>query len=137
MARIRYLPISVLCAFILSSPGWAQAPGNATQMQHLHDALHLRPDQQQAWQTFQAATATDPQEAARRRSAVQLMPTLTAPRRVDLSIAAMRADLQALERRGAALKSFYATLTPDQQRTFDQQTAPGQQQFGQQPQYGP
>jgi hypothetical protein len=34
----------------------------------------------------------------------------------------MRSDLQEMERRGDALKAFYATLSPDQQATFDRET---------------
>jgi hypothetical protein len=65
-------------------------------------------------------------EAARQRNAAQMLPTLPAPRRVDLAIAALEANLRTLERRGAALKAFYATLTPMQQATFDRLTLPDQ-----------
>ena len=55
-----------------------------------------------------------------------MLPTLTAPQRVDLSIDAMEADLDSLRERGRALKAFYATLTPAQQATFDRQTLPSE-----------
>jgi hypothetical protein len=51
-----------------------------------------------------------------------MLPKLTSPQRVDLSIAAAQADLDTLRAHGAALKAFYATLTPDQQKTFDRET---------------
>jgi cell division protein FtsB len=53
-----------------------------------------------------------------------MLPHLTSPQRVDLSIAAMEADMQTLRARGAALKAFYATLSSGQQQIFDSQTLP-------------
>jgi len=100
------------------------AQGQTSQVQSLHDALHLSAAQEDAWRTFQTAIAPDSDQAARDQSAAQMMPTLSAPRRVDLSIAVLQADLATLERRGAALKVFYATLSQQQQKIFDQQTAP-------------
>jgi len=105
-------------AAVISLPVQAQSP----QLQKLHNDLNLTPGQETAWQTFEAATMIDPQEAARRRSAAQMMPSLTAPQRVDLSISAMQADLDSYKRRSAALKTFYATLTPSQQAIFDHET---------------
>ena len=102
----------------------AQGPN----LQNLHDALHLNTSQEPAWQAFAAASRPDPQQAARARAAESMLPHLTAPQRVDLSIAAMEADLQTMKERGAALKSFYATLSPGQQQIFDRETLPNQQQ---------
>jgi hypothetical protein len=105
----------------------AQAQSQAPDLHRLHDALSLSAGQEEAWNAFQAVELPDPQDDARRRSASQMMPTLKAPQRVDLSIAAMQADLDALQRRGAALKRFYSVLTPAQQAVFDRETAPRQQ----------
>ena len=113
----------VIALEILALPAWSQTP----QLNMLHDDLHLTAQQEEPWRKFQLATQIDPQEVAKRRNAAELMPTLTAPRRVDLSIAAMEADLQAFERRGAALKIFYAALSPEQQAIFDHETALQQQ----------
>ena len=52
------------------------------------------------------------------------MGALRSPQRVDLSLSAAEADLQTLRERGAALKAFYAVLTPAQQATFDRRTLP-------------
>jgi hypothetical protein len=102
-----------------SSVARAQTP----EIQRLHDALHLTAQQESSWHDYQTATRVIPEEAARRRRAIGLMPTLTAPQRVDLSIAAMQADLESFEKRGAALKAFYGTLSHDQQLMFDRITA--------------
>ncbi len=93
----------------------------------LHDALHLTSTQEVAWKTFAAASAPDPNQSARDRTAEQMLPGLTAPQRVDLSIAVMEADLDTLRTRGQALKAFYATLTPVQRTAFDGQTSPREQ----------
>ncbi len=121
MTRLRLLGLSAAAALALASTcAHAQAPD----LHRLHDALNLGASQEEAWNAFQAANLPDPEQAARQRSAAEMMPDLHAPQRVDLSIAAMRADLETLERRGAALKTFYAALTPAQKLTFDQQTLP-------------
>ena len=93
----------------------------------LHDALRLRPDQEQAWQIFQRASAGDPQDAERHRETFARMDRLAAPQRMDLSIQLMRSDLEQLERRGDALKAFYATLSPEQRESFDRETLPPRQ----------
>jgi LTXXQ motif family protein len=118
--RFKRAIIMVSVAFLAPcSGGQAQTP----EIQRLHDALHLMPQQESAWRDYQTATHVSPEEAARRRRAIDMMPTLTAPQRVDLSIAAMQADLESFEKRGAALKIFYGTLSHDQQVTFDSITA--------------
>jgi protein CpxP len=94
----------------------------------LHDALRLTPDQEAAWRTFAAASAPSPEQEARERAAQSMMATLRSPQRVDLSISAAEADLQTLRERGAALKAFYAVLTPGQQTTFDRRTLPDERQ---------
>ena len=93
----------------------------------LHDALRLRPDQERAWQMFDEGSRPDPQEEARQRNAFERMGSLRAPQRFDLSIQMMRAELEATERRANALKSFYATLSPEQQAIFDRETLPPRQ----------
>lgn len=90
----------------------------------LHDALHLAPDQDAAWRAFAAASAPSPDQEARERAAQSMMASLRSPQRVDLSISAAEADLQTLRERGAALKAFYAVLTPGQQTIFDRRTLP-------------
>jgi hypothetical protein len=59
---------------------------------------------------------------ARRRQASTMMQSLPTPRRVDLIEAEMDEDMAAMRRQGAAVKTFYAQLAPDQQKTFDSMT---------------
>jgi len=124
------LPKTVMAsAFLLlmaAGPVAAQPPGQSDDpsqwSNRLHSALRLRPDQEGAWRTFEQASMPSDQEDARRQDAFQRMGQMRAPQRMDLSIQMMRSDLQDMERRADALKTFYATLSPDQQATFDRET---------------
>jgi hypothetical protein len=108
-------------------PGQGYGGQSQSELASLHAALRITAGQEGAWRAFVAASQPDPQQQARERAAEQMLPTLTSPQRVDLSIAAMEADLDTLRERGRALKAFYATLTPSQQAAFDRQTLPRQQ----------
>lgn len=112
------------------SQGYGSSGGQQGELARLHAALHITAAQEDAWRAFVAANGPDPQAQARERSAQAMLPTLTSPQRVDLSIAAMQADLETMRQRGAALKAFYATLTPDQQKTFDRETLQREQDGG-------
>jgi len=107
----------------LTAPLAAQ-PGQPPSLAQLHNSLRLRPDQEQAWRSFEMASRPDPQEDTRRRDAFERMDSLRAPQRIDLSIQMMRSDLDQMEREGDALKSLYGILSPDQQATFDRETTP-------------
>ena len=120
MNTARLLSISALSVFLFAAVAHAQTAN--PQLQQLHDALNLRPDQDTAWRDYVRSTLVDPQEAARRRDAGQRMAGLTAPERVDLSVQMMKVDLGSLQLRGAALKLFYASLTPEQKTVFDRET---------------
>ena len=119
MSRIALPVLFAIAALALA----ASAAAQSLDLNDLRDALHLTPAQQSAWRDFAAANAPDADREARERSAEEMLPKLPAPRRVDLSIAVAKADLESLERRGAALKAFYAQLTPTQQAIFDRETA--------------
>lgn len=107
----------------LTAPLAAQ-PGQPPSLAQLHDALRIRPDQEQAWRAFEAASQPDPREDDRRRDTFQRMDSMTAPQRLDMSIQMMRADLAQMERQADALRTFYGTLSPGQQAAFDRETAP-------------
>jgi len=111
----------IFLALLAASPVTAQ-PGQPAWLARLHDALRLRPDQDQAWARFQQASAMDPQDDSRQRDAYERMTRLRAPQRMELSIEMMRSDLEGMERRSNALKDFYGALSPDQQAVFDRET---------------
>ena len=87
-------------------------------------ALHLRSDQQAAYRSYMAATRPDQADQVHRRAEAARIPQMTTPQRIDWSRAQLQADLTMLDRQGAAVKRFYAQLTPEQRHTFDELTAP-------------
>jgi periplasmic protein CpxP/Spy len=127
MITFRSLRASALCLCLFTVAAHAQTP-ETRMLDGLHSALALTPAQEDGWKAFTQAYAIDPQELTQRRNSAATIPTLTAPQRVDLSVSMMKADLDSMERRGAALKAFYATLSPQQQSTFDRDTLPPPQQ---------
>ena len=94
------------------------AQRHAKRLADLKAQLKLTPAQESAWTTF--TTAMQPGERPARLDR-QDMDKLTTPERID-RMRAMRAQHAAeADRRGEATKAFYATLTPEQQKTFDAQ----------------
>jgi protein CpxP len=93
-------------------------------------ALQLTPAQQPAWDTFTQAM----RPAGGAQPAPRALPgdraefaKLTTPQRIE-KMRNMRAERNAAaERREQATTTFYAALTPAQQKTFDEQAA---RQFG-------
>lgn len=85
--------------------------------------LQLTPAQEPAWNSFMQSMKPNPQA----RLDMQGMDKLTTPERID-RMRAMRAQRDAeMDRRGDAVKGFYAQLTPEQQKTFD---AEGTRMYG-------
>jgi protein CpxP len=99
----------------------------ATRMAALKEQLKLTPAQESAWTTY--AAALQPGERGARLDRKD-MDQLTTPERID-RMRALRAQHAAeADRRGEATKAFYATLTPEQQKTFDAQTRHGHRMGG-------
>ena len=94
----------------------------AERQKQLHDALKLNASQEQAWNTFVAASKpaerAKPGDHAARAS-------LSAPERMERMIERSKQRTAAMEQRLAALKTFYAVLTPEQQKVFDEQAMRG------------
>ncbi len=92
--------------------------------QHMADLkkdLQLTPAQEAAWTQF--ATAIRPAAGMAQRPDRDAMARLTTPERID-QMQAMHKQRQAeMDRRAEATKAFYASLTPDQKKKFDAQTA--------------
>lgn len=87
----------------------------------LHDKLKLTAQQETAWKKFAAnkpmfdkANRPDPAE----------MQKLNAPQRMEKGMEHMKAMETKMTEHLAALKEFYAVLTPEQQKIFDEQTPP-------------
>lgn len=89
----------------------------------LHDALQLNGSQEQAWNTFVASMRPAHPEA--KRGEFRGFANLPAPQRMQKMIEMSKKRTAMMEQRQAALNTFYATLTPQQQKVFDEQTSRG------------
>ena len=103
----------------------------AQRMAAFKEKLQLTAAQEPAWNTFTETMQPGERRARLDRSGME---QLTTPERID-RMRAMRIQRAAeADRRGEVVKTFYATLTPAQQKTFDAQTR--RMQDGQDGQYG-
>ncbi len=99
-------------------------------MESFKQKLQLTPAQEPAWNSF--VQSMQPQARGAQLD-WQGMDKLTTPERID-RMRAMQAQRGAeMDRRGDAVKAFYAQLTPAQQKTFD---AEGARMYGQRGAYG-
>jgi len=84
----------------------------------LHDKLKLTAAQEPAWAAFTAANAPKKPNGdwkAKREAFAKL----SAPERMEQWIAMSKERIAGQESRLASLKTFYAVLTPEQQKVFD------------------
>ena len=107
----------------LASPAQSQADSGYF-LQRLHSDLQLSASQEAAWNAYQQSLRIDPQDYGRQRDAQAKMSSLTGPQRMDLAVSMAEQNLDGMRRRGDALKAFYATLSPEQQKIFDRDTLP-------------
>jgi len=99
----------------------------AQRMAALKGQLKLTAAQEPAWTAFTAAMQPGERTA---RLDHKDMDKLTTPERID-RMRALRAQHAAeADRRGEATKTFYAALTPEQQKTFDAQAHRGHRMGG-------
>jgi protein CpxP len=84
----------------------------------LHAILNLRPDQEAAFQAFQAAM-TPPAREHHDHMDHAAAGAMTTPQRLDRMADRMAKHEAEFRRRAEAIKSFYAALSPEQQRAFD------------------
>jgi len=87
----------------------------------MHTALKLSAEQEGAWKEF---TARMKSVGMQLRPEREKMAALPAPERMDKMLAMMKEGETRMETRAAAVKEFYAVLTPEQQKVFDAQMAP-------------
>lgn len=105
---------------------------HADMQAQLKKNLKITAEQEAAWQQFTDATAPKP-PAEPPMMARQDWAKLTTPERLE-KMQAMRADRQkVMDQHVAAVKTFYAALSPEQQKVFDAH-GPG---FGPDGQMGP
>lgn len=86
----------------------------------LHEQLKLTPQQEGAWATFMEATK--PRQAPMSDAAKaerQAMASMNAPERMEKMLGHAKDRLARMQQHLDALKTFYAVLTPEQQKIFD------------------
>lgn len=88
----------------------------------LHDKLKITASQEAAWKLFLDKTKPVPMDPAARPGKDELA-RMTTPERLDKKLEIMRKRESFAEQRVAATKEFYATLSPEQQKTFDAEFA--------------
>ena len=89
----------------------------------LHDKLKLTAAQEPAWKTLTAATTKGAMPARMDHAAIANM---SAPERLEKWIAASKERITQQESHLADLKTFYAVLTPEQKKIFDDSVPGGQ-----------
>ena len=87
----------------------------------LHDKLKLNADQETAWKAY-VAGATPPAMPPRMNR--DEMMKLSSPERMEKMLGMMKDRQAHMETRLAALKKFYAVLTPEQKQVFDTEVGP-------------
>lgn len=83
----------------------------------LHDKLKITAAQEPAWKTFTDAMNPGAMPA---RPDHKEMEKLTTPERMEKGLEKMKEHLAKMQTRLTALKTFYAVLTPEQQKIFDE-----------------
>jgi len=92
---------------------------HAQRLSALKEKLKITPAQEGAWNTFADAQQLPPAPPAGARMNRDEFAKLTTPQRLDL-MEKRRTERSAMfTKRADATRTFYAGLTPDQQKTFD------------------
>lgn len=86
----------------------------------LHDALKLDAKQEDAWKKLLASEGKMPMA----HPDMAELEKLNAPQRMEKMLEAMRKHEAEMADHLSALKEFYAVLTPQQQKTFDEHAMP-------------
>lgn len=90
----------------------------AARQAELHDKLALSAEQETAWKTFAEKTK---QPEGTDRPDRKALSQLQAPERLEKMLSLMKDREARMSEHLAALKVFYAVLTPSQQKVFDEQ----------------
>ncbi len=94
----------------------------------LHAKLKLTPEQEAAWNTFVEKVKPAAGEGFERPDPEELA-KLTAPERMEAMLARMKSREERMTTHLAAVKEFYAVLTPEQQKVFDAEFGHGMRRY--------
>lgn len=99
----------------------------AKRQAELHDKLKLSASQEPAWSAFTASMK--PTGAVKRPDRAE-WEKLSAPERMERRMAMMKQAEGPMQARLAAMKTFYAQLTPEQQKVFNENVGGGHKRDG-------
>lgn len=103
-------------------PGWGR--GDPAQMQRrlesLKRILQLAPAQEGTFNAWAAAMQPSPQAMQQRRAMREEIARMTTPERIDRMRQLRAEHAAAMDKRLDATQTFYAQLTPPQQKAFDE-----------------
>ena len=88
----------------------------------LKEKLKLESSQQTAWNSYTDALKPPANGARPQRMSREDFAKLTTPQRLDMMQKRHSEREAAFDKRADATRSFYATLSPEQQKTFDTET---------------
>ena len=111
-----------LSAAALTSLLAVSAPVAAQPLEALPSILHLQFSQHPAWRAYKDALAQTHADQAAAAEQVSRLNVMTTPARLDAMRAQLTAEEQSLDRQASATLSFYAVLSPEQKRLFDELT---------------
>lgn len=106
----------------------AHGNGQEDRAKHLADLkgkLQLTPQQAAAWDTFAGASGKGMHKGMDKQAMRGEFDKLTTPQRLDKMLALSEARRAKMAERAAAVKAFYAQLTPEQQKVFDAEAKAG------------
>ena len=131
------LSVSTVCAFAQTSdsaPPWKGNHDHATQWEHVHARhteklkalLHITPAQENDWATF-AAAMKPPVGMHHEHPDFAALDKLSTPERIEKMHALRKERMAAMDmamtQHEEAIKTFYAALTLEQKKTFDEHFA--------------
>jgi len=119
-----------ICLGLAVPPAAEAQQAVSAELIKLHDDLHLSQDQEAAWRAYTSAIAPTAQMQDRRRATGDLLPLIPTPRRIALIESNMAEDEADFRRQADTVLRFYNLLSPEQQRTFDSDTAPSRSADG-------
>jgi Spy/CpxP family protein refolding chaperone len=102
----------------------------AQRVARLHDELKITPAQENAWNAFVASMKPAQRAGDRQHGDRAALANLPAPERAQKMIERQKQRTVFMEQRLTALNSFYAVLSPDQKKVFDEKAARMQSHFG-------
>jgi hypothetical protein len=94
----------------------------AQRLAELKQKLHLAASQEGAWNSFAAAQQPPARPAGERRAEREAFARMTTPQRLDRMQARHAERSARFTELMTATRSLYATLSPEQQKTFDAET---------------